>query len=271
LPLRGRAFTLAVMAQALSVPAGGPPRPDWPEVDDHILASGCLFELIDGELIPVVPADEPHSAAHRDLVALLSSHAAPGFRVGVDLLTRVAERSEVAPDACVYPEGRDEGHRRLEELAFEVLASESRPHAARKAQLLVARGVRRVFAIDLNYSQVLEWEPASNEWRAMVPGSVIDDRCLVRPLSTNALRGAAQVSHEEMEAWLAKRHPVLTRELQKSKAAGKAAGLRVAIEDLCEVLGIALTPGQREHLEGLDLAGLEALRADLKQLRRWPR
>ncbi len=86
LPLRGRAFTLAPMAQALSLPAGGPPRPDWPEVDDHILASGCLFELIDGELIPVVPADEPHSAAHRDLVALLSSHAAPLWESGQHLV-----------------------------------------------------------------------------------------------------------------------------------------------------------------------------------------
>jgi Uma2 family endonuclease len=254
------------------------PRPAWPEVDDHILANGCLFELVDGELIPVVPADEPHSAAHRDLVALLSSHAAQGFRVGVDLLTRVAERSEVAPDACVYPEGRDEGHRRLEELAFEVLATEHRTHAARKAQLLIARGVRRVFAIDLVYSQVLEWEPGSNRWRSMVPGSVIEDRCLVRPLSTDALRGAAQASHEEMEAWLTKEHPVLTRELHKSKAAGrlegkvegKAEGLRMAIEDACELLGMELTPEQREHLAGLDLAGLQRLRAHLKSLKRWP-
>lgn len=96
----------------------------------------------------------------------------------------------------------------------------------------------------------------------------------MRPLSTNALRGAAQASHEEMEAWLAKQHPVLTREVLKGKAEGKAEGLatglaagkaegkaeglRVAIEDLCEVLGVALDERRRAPAFKPDLAGLSA-------------
>jgi hypothetical protein len=44
----------------------------------------------------------------------------------------------------------------------------------------------------------------------------------------------------------------------------------MAIEDACELLGMELTPEQREHLAGLDLAGLQRLRAHLKSLKRWP-
>jgi hypothetical protein len=282
------------MSQTLSRPAIASDAP-WPAVDDHLLVNGSTFELFDGEEIPVVPADPAHSAAHSDLIALLRSHAAPGFSVGVDLMTRVAARSEVAPDACLYATAPDkEGHRQLEELAFEVLATEQRSHAARKARLLTARGVRRVFAIDVGWSQVLEWDTARNDWRLLVPGSEIEDRCLVRPLAVNALRGAVEVSHEELEAWVKKQHPVLLREqatalhegklaglkegkqagLKEGKLAGleegEAKGLREAVSDLCELLGIALTEAQREQLAGLDLAGLQRLRAHLKATRSWP-
>ena len=50
---------------------------------------------------------------------------------------------------------------------------------------------------------------------------------------------------------------------------GKEAGLRAAISDLCELLAVELTVDRRAHLASLDLAGLEALRAHLKQHRAW--
>jgi hypothetical protein len=46
--------------------------------------------------------------------------------------------------------------------------------------------------------------------------------------------------------------------------------LQAAVGDLCELLGIVLTAEQQAHLEALDLAGLAALRAHLKQHRAWP-
>ena len=51
---------------------------------------------------------------------------------------------------------------------------------------------------------------------------------------------------------------------------GKADGLRAAIADLCEVLGISPTQTQLDDLARLDVAGLESLRAALKQHRAWP-
>jgi flagellar biosynthesis/type III secretory pathway protein FliH len=49
-----------------------------------------------------------------------------------------------------------------------------------------------------------------------------------------------------------------------------AAALREAVADLCEAYGVELTEARREHLAGLDLAGLQELRARLKAARSWP-
>lgn len=47
-------------------------------------------------------------------------------------------------------------------------------------------------------------------------------------------------------------------------------GLRVVVADLCEAFGIELGATRQTELEAMGLADLEALRATLKQTRRWP-
>jgi hypothetical protein len=54
------------------------------------------------------------------------------------------------------------------------------------------------------------------------------------------------------------------------KVEGRIEGLRVAVRDLCEAFGIALTAEQQARIDALDLAGLGDLRAHLKQHRAWP-
>ncbi len=263
-------YAPSLMVQRANLPSVLP-------VDEHLLRNKSPFELIDGQLIPVAPVEEPHSQAHADLVALLTAHAAPGYRVGLDMLTRVAVDSELAPDACLYPAERDaEGHRQLAELVFEVLATERRSHAARKAQLLAARGVRRQFAIDVRWSQVLEWDTLAQDWRLLPPGSTIDDPCLVRPLATDALRGV-RTSDEVMEGWVQQGHPVVQREIERAREEGRreaeqqrADVLRETVADLCEAYGVALDEARRAQLQGLDLAALEGLRVQLRRDRRWP-
>nr|MCU0684975.1 hypothetical protein [Polyangiaceae bacterium] len=51
---------------------------------------------------------------------------------------------------------------------------------------------------------------------------------------------------------------------------GEARGLRAAVLDLCEVLGLEPTPGQRARLEAMGVGELEGLRQALKHTRRWP-
>jgi hypothetical protein len=46
--------------------------------------------------------------------------------------------------------------------------------------------------------------------------------------------------------------------------------LQQAIVDLCDLLGIALSPEQHGHLTSLDLASLDAFRAELKARKQWP-
>jgi hypothetical protein len=51
---------------------------------------------------------------------------------------------------------------------------------------------------------------------------------------------------------------------------GEARGLRAAVLDLCELLGIDLPEERRARLESMGVGELEALRSALKQERRWP-
>ena len=50
---------------------------------------------------------------------------------------------------------------------------------------------------------------------------------------------------------------------------GEAKGLREAVEVLCSVLAIRLTPARKTHLASLDVDGLEALLSHLRTDRRW--
>jgi uncharacterized protein len=56
----------------------------------------------------------------------------------------------------------------------------------------------------------------------------------------------------------------------EGRAEGKAEGLRAAVLDLCELLVIELTEEWRGRLESMSVGELEALRAALKQTKRWP-
>ncbi len=61
--------------------------------------------------------------------------------------------------------------------------------------------------------------------------------------------------------------------LERGRREGKAEGLaaqQAAIEDFCEVLGVAMDEGRRAQLLSLDLAGLAALRTHLKTHKIWP-
>jgi len=130
---------------------------ELPDIEDRLVEPEARYEMLDGELVYVSPADRPHGRRHAKILALLEAYAAPGFEVSCDLLTRTSQVDDVAPDASVYPEAPDPrtGGRQLEQLAFEVVSTESMGHASRKARKLTRRGVRRVFAIDVQRSRVL--------------------------------------------------------------------------------------------------------------------
>jgi hypothetical protein len=192
---------------------------ELPAVDARLVAPETRYEIDEGRVLYVSAADEPHGSRHAKLSALLEAHAAEDRDVAVDMLTRTSELTDIAPDASVFPRERDAvtGGRKLEELAFEIASTQVLSKAARKAKKLVGRGVRRVFAIDVRRGRVFEWSRDLGSWQIMPEQASIEDPALAVPLPVTALARAAKADDAMASALLAKKNPVLTAALEKSR------------------------------------------------------
>lgn len=184
------------------------------------------FEIIDGKVEYVAPADEPHGTTHSKISALLEAYAAEGYAVASDMLTRTSARSDMAPDASVFPAARDPrtGGRQLEEIAFEVVSTERLGHAAKKARALHGRGVRCVFAIDVKRRRALAWSSETDGWSMLPSDGAIEDRALALPLPIHALVDAAKSDDAVAAALLAKKNPVIEEAIRAGEARGKRDG-----------------------------------------------
>jgi Uma2 family endonuclease len=212
------------------------------------------YEAIDGKISYVCPADEPHGTSHSKMAALLEAYVVATHRVAVDMLTRTSAKNDLAPDASVFPAERDPktGGRRIEELAFEVVSTETLPHAGKKAQKLVARGVRRVFAIDVERRRALEWSRRTDTWEILAPDGAIVDPTLVIPLPLLPLAEAMKADDAVAHALLAKKNPVLQQALdaanREGKREGELKGKRDAVLRLFVRVGIALSEDERARI-----------------------
>jgi hypothetical protein len=56
----------------------------------------------------------------------------------------------------------------------------------------------------------------------------------------------------------------------KGEVKGRLAEARVALTDLCEAYGVALTPEREAWIQSAELRLLDELRAHLKRERAWP-
>ncbi len=203
-------------------------RAELPEVDERLVMPETRFEVIDGKVELVPPSDESHGSRHSKISALLEAYAASGYDVASDMLTRTSAKNDLAPDASVFPAARDPrtGGRQLEELAFEVLSTERVGHAAKKARALTERGVRRVFAIDVERKRALVWSTATNTWQMLPLDSSIEDSALALPLPLRALVEAVSSDDAVAQALLAKKNPVIAKALAGAERKGKAEGRR---------------------------------------------
>ena len=247
---------------------------ELPAVDERLVAPESGYEIDDGKLVRVPPSQEPHANLHSKLAALLEAHVADDFDVAVDMLTRISETSDRAPDASVYPRARDPqtGGRLLEHLAFEVVSTESLGYAAGKAADLTGRGVRRVFAIDVSRARAFEWSGDLGTWGLLDAGSSIADPTLAVALPIAALVSAAKADDAVAMALLAKRNPVLVATFAEGQAASRAKGL-------AEGRAEGLAEGRAESIiailahRGLELQTHERDRIlgerDLHVLERW--
>lgn len=237
---------------------------ELPGIDDRLVAPESDYEIDDGKLVRVSPSEPPHAIRHSKISALLEAYAAEDFEVASDMLTRVTETSDRAPDASVFPRAPDPatGLRQLEHLAFEVVSTETLTHAAKKAAQLSARGVRRVFAIDIERVRAFEWSRELGTWSLLDPSSALEDRCLVLPLPIDDLVRAAKADDAMARALIAKRNPIIVAAVaeaaSRERAEGVADGRAHAILLVLARRGLQLADDGRARILGeRDLATLD--------------
>jgi Uma2 family endonuclease len=231
--------------------AVAPRRPaPLPAVDERLVMPETRYEAIDGKIAYVSPSDEPHGTYHSKIAALLEAHVVDAYQVAVDMLTRTSAKNDLAPDASVFAVARDPetGGRRLEELAFEVVSTETLAHAGKKALSLVSRGVRRVFAIDVERRRALEWSRRTNGWEMLAPDGAIADPTLVRPLPLRALVEAMKADDAVAAALLAKKNPVLEEALRAARGEGVLQGKRDTLIRLLSRARLTLSEGDRARI-----------------------
>jgi Uma2 family endonuclease len=205
----------------------GHASPEVPGVDERLVAPESGYEIDDGRLVRVPPALPPHAIRHSKISALLEAHVADDFEVACDMLTRLSETSDRAPDVSVFPIAPDPqtGGRQLEQLAFEVVNTESLAHAAKKAADLSARGVRRVFAVDVEHERAFEWSRELGTWTMVDLTGSIEDRALAVALPFDAVVHAAKADDAVARALLAKRNPVLVAAIDRGHEEGRHRGM----------------------------------------------
>jgi len=254
---------------ALRLPGSTEPPP---YVDDRLVGPETREELVRGRRVHALPAEPEHADPHSLFDRVIGSHASMGFITSADLLTHASQGSDFATDVCVRKGGTDPrtGNRYLEELAFEVVHTQSRRRMTTRAKDLTQCGVRRVFAFFVKTGEVCEWSPRKRRWLPLDLDGTISDPALVRPIPVRALLDAAVADDAVIDALDAKGNPRLAEIREASYAKGRAKGRLEAIETACELLTIPLGPLERTQLAALDDAGLATLLARVKAERRWP-
>jgi len=233
-----------------------------PAVHERLVVPEGREEILGGERIVVSPSDPPHARQHTEITFVVRAHAAPGYLVAVDMLTRTDEDSDFAADVSVFSDRLDPttGGRRLEELVFEVRNTERLGRATEKAKRLAARGVRRIFYVHVLERQVSEWSGKEGGWRGLGADAVLEDPCLLRPLPVRAILDAAAADEAVAAALLARGTRVLTEFGHRERAEGRAEGARRALLRVLGRRGFAVSPEVEARI---------AKEIDPERLERW--
>jgi Uma2 family endonuclease len=235
-------------------------------LDERAVTPDTREELIRGELVIAAPANPEHGDPHLQIDAIIATNVRPGYVGSSDMLTRTGTHSDFATDTSVRRAGIDPntGERYLEELAFEVVNTQSLSRLTIKAEEMTARGIRRIFAVMPNQNAVLEWDRTA--WRSLSLNSEIVDVCLITSVSVRALLDAAEFGSAAVKGLLARNEPALMREFklseqrgeQRGKLSGDLAGRRSAVRALAAAAGITLSDDDLQRIEQCtDVATLE--------------
>jgi hypothetical protein len=119
----------------------------------------------------------------------------------MDPVDRGAYRGNTYPKTqAIQYFGPDTGTRYLEELAFEVVSTQSKRDVTIRAEDLTARGVRRLLAIFVKQAEIREWSPSKNDWVTLPLDGKLEDPTLARPVEIKALLDAAAADDAVVDA-----------------------------------------------------------------------
>ena len=252
----GTAYRLPAYGSPVSEPVGplrdrgstSPPSMRMPGVDDRLAIPEAGEEYVDGVRYEVLAGEADHADPQCQLAYVVRACVAKGYIASTELLTRSDSGSDFATDVCVRRAGKDpQTHQRyLEELSFEVANTQTLADLQHRAKKLIARGVRRLFAVMVEEGQVREWTRAG--WKVRAPRGEIRDRTFEKPLRIRAILDAAEADRLVAEALWAKREPFLMEMANKERAEGRAEGLAEAILRALERHGLTVSPQERRIL-----------------------
>lgn len=223
-------------------------------VEDRLAPPETRLEYIDGLEVFAAPAEEPHASFHSQVDRVIGAHVEAPYAVAVDMLTRTDWVSDFASDVSVYepiidPETGQKVGRKLEEIAFEIVDRQAQSVPLKKATALAARGVRRIFCVMVPAQQLFEWSRENSRWEPIAPGTMIEDRCFVRPIRAEALVRSLLVDDEIGRAMLAKRPPSIVEALDKERSEGEIAEKRRGILQIFAARGLPVPDAVRARIE----------------------
>ncbi len=225
-----------------------------PGVDDRLAIPEAGEEYVDGVRYEVLAGEAAHADPQCQLAYVVRACVAEGYVASTELLTRSDVGSDFATDVCVRLAGEDPqtGQRYLEELSFEVANTQTLGDLEPRARKLMARGVRRLFAVMVEEGEIREW--TSRGWRIRSMRGEIRDRTFGRALRIRAILDAAEADRMVVEAMWAKREPHLVKLVDQGREEGRAEGRAEGRDE-------GRAEGRREgHAAGLAEAILRALK-----------
>lgn len=137
---------------------------------------------------------------------------------------------------------------------------------------LLDRGTQLIWVVRLTEPRHVEvHRPGQTVEHVPVDGTLTAPGVLANPVAVRALLDREAAHDATLRNLLQRRgYDSLEAVRVEGQAEGRAEGLRTAIADLCEAVGVELTDEHRARLDAATLADLEQIRAAVKKQRRWP-
>ncbi|AUX47307.1 uncharacterized protein SOCE26_088250 [Sorangium cellulosum] len=142
---------------------------------------------------------------------------------------------------------------------------------ARKIADLLGAGARWIWVVRLEPPRHVEVHAPGEPPRRLLPGELLRaPGVLLNPVQVEALYDRTAAQRALLANVLQREgHASLESLRNEGLRAGRSEGLRRAVRDVCEVLGIAVPPEDDAALDELDEPELAALLGRLKRERRW--